>query len=376
MDDRPLRVLAVADAQSIHTLRWARRLADRGHALHIVSDRVAVRPADAAGLHIHDVRTLDAITQVKGVRRLRFGAAIRNLCRRERIDVVHGHGTAPYAYWGALANVHPYVVSPWGRDVLVDAKQEPGRTRARKAFDTADWVVVNSGAIEDAAIEAGADPARITHILWHTQLAGFGPERGDPAGLRRELGFPDDALVVMSLRNFQHRTNIDVLVRAFARLVREEPRARLVLAARAGETRAEIEALVAELGLGDVVRFHRVEPEHLPVLAASGDVVVSIADTDSSPSSLLEAMASGRPMVGGWCPSIDEWIEQGEGAEMVPPKDEDAVLAALRTLLADEDLRRTYGERNRRVVQERVAESAPALEGLYRKLIASIPAHV
>ena len=376
MADRPLRVLAVADAQSIHTLRWARRLADRGHALHIVSDRVAVRPADAAGLHIHDVRTLDAITRVKGVRRLRFGAAIRNLCRREQIDVVHGHGTAPYAYWGALAGVHPYVVSPWGRDVLVDAKQEPGKTRARRAFDAADWVVVNSGAIEDAAIEAGADPARITHILWHTQLAGFGPERGDPAGLRRELGFPDDALVVMSLRNFQHRTNIDVLVRAFARLVREEPRARLVLAARAGETRAEIEALVAELDLGDVVRFHRVEPEDLPVLAASGDVVVSIADTDSSPSSLLEAMASGRAMVGGWCPSIDEWIEQGEGAEMVPPKDEDAVLAALRRLLADEQLRRSYGERNRRVVQERVGESAPALESLYRHLMARVPARV
>jgi len=376
MDDRPLRVLAVADAQSIHTLRWARRLADRGHALHIVSDRVAVRPADAEGLHIHDVRTLDALTRVKGVRRLRFGAAIRNLARREQIDVMHGHGTAPYAYWGALAGFHPYVVSPWGRDVLVDARQEPGKTRARKAFDAADWVVVNSGAIEDAAIEAGADPARITHILWHTQLAGFGPERGDPAGLRWELGFPDDALVVMSLRNFQHRTNIDVLVRAFSRLVREEPRARLVLAARAGETKAEIEALVAELALGDVVRFHRVEPEELPVLAASGDVVVSIADTDSSPSSLLEAMASGRAMVGGWCPSIDEWIEQGEGAEMVPPKDEDAVLAALRRLLADEGLRRSYGERNRRVVQERVAESAPALEGLYRQLMARVPARV
>jgi glycosyltransferase involved in cell wall biosynthesis len=376
MDDRPLRVLAVADAQSIHTLRWARRLADRGHALHIVSNRVAVRPADAEGLHIHDVRTLDALTRVKGVRRLRFGAAIRNLARREHIDVMHGHGTAPYAYWGALAGFHPYVVSPWGRDVLVDARREPGKTRARKAFDAADWVVVNSGAIEDAAIEAGADPVRITHILWHTQLAGFGPERGDPAGLRRELGFPDDALVVMSLRNFQHRTNIDVLVRAFSRLAREEPRARLVLAARAGETKAEIEALVAELGLGDVVRFHRVEPEELPVLAASGDVVVSIADTDSSPSSLLEAMASGRAMVGGWCPSIDEWIEQGEGAEMVPPKDEDAVLAALRRLLADEELRRSYGERNRRVVQERVAESAPALEALYRDLMARVPARV
>ena len=369
MDDRPLRVLAVADAQSIHTLRWARRLADRGHALHIVSNRVAVRPADAEGLHIHDVRTLDALTRVKGVRRLRFGAAIRNLARREHIDVMHGHGTAPYAYWGALAGFHPYVVSPWGRDVLVDARREPGKTRARKAFDAADWVVVNSGAIEDAAIEAGADPARITHILWHTQLAGFGPERGDPAGLRRELGFPDDALVVMSLRNFQHRTNIDVLVRAFARVAPGHPRARLLLAARGGETRAQVEQAVADAELGDRIRLHRVDPDGLPRLAASGDIVVSIANTDSSPSSLLEAMASGNPLVGGWCPSIDEWIGPGEGAEMVQPRDQQALAAALDRLLADGALRERYAERNLRIVRERVAESAPAMEALYRRLI-------
>ncbi len=106
------------------------------------------------------------------------------------------------------------------------------------------------------------------------------------------------------------------------------------------------------------MRFHRVEPEQLPVLAASGDVVVTIADTDSSPSSLLEAMASGRPIVGGWCPSIDEWIRPGEGAEMVECRDVDAVAAALIKLLADPDLRRAYGDRNAAAVAERVAESA------------------
>ena len=65
---------------------------------------------------------------------------------------------------------------------------------------------------------AGADPSRIAHIIWHTQLAGFGPEQADPAGLRAELGWPQDALIVLSLRNFQARTNIDVLVEAFARV--------------------------------------------------------------------------------------------------------------------------------------------------------------
>jgi len=161
-----------------------------------------------------------------------------------------------------------------------------------------------------------------------------------------------------------------VLVRAFDRVRRRVPEARLLLAARAGETKAEIEALVAELGLAEVVRFHRVEPEALAPMVASADVTVSIADTDSTPSSLLEAMASGQPMIGGWCPSIDEWIRPGEGAEMVAPRDEDALVEALLKLLRDPELRRAYGTRNADVTRRRVAESGPALEELYRDLAA------
>jgi glycosyltransferase involved in cell wall biosynthesis len=174
----------------------------------------------------------------------------------------------------------------------------------------------------------------------------------------------------MSLINLQARTHLDVLVRAFDAVRRAIPQARLVLAARGGAEREPVERAVRELGLEDLVRFHRVEPEQLPVLVASGDVVVTIADTDSSPSSLLEAMASGRPIVGGWCPSIDEWIRPGEGAEMVECRDVDAVAAALIKLLGDPDLRRAYGDRNAAVVAERVAESGPALELIYRELIA------
>jgi glycosyltransferase involved in cell wall biosynthesis len=140
------------------------------------------------------------------------------------------------------------------------------------------------------------------------------------------------------------------------------------LAARAGTNRPEIERLVSKLDLGDLVRFHRVEPDELPRLAASADVTVTIAETDSTPSSLLEAMASGQPLVGGWCPSIDEWIGPGDGAEMISPRDEDALVAALLRLLSDPDLRQAFGRRNAEVVAARVPESGPVLERLYRDL--------
>ena len=365
-----LRLLALADGRSLHTIRWAQRLVERGHVLHLVTNRVSANGRELAGVTVHDVRQLDVLTPVRGLRRLRFGRAIRNLARRLDVDVVHAHGILPYAWWAAQADVHPLVVSPWGRDVLVDAKKEPGRSRARRAFAAADHLVVNSQAILDAAVEAGADPTRVLHAIWHTRLDGFGPERAERERLRAELGWPTDALIVLSLRNFQHRTNIDVLVRAFDRVRREEPSARLLLAARGGETKGEIETLVARLGLGDLVRIHRVEPEALPPLVASADLTVTIAGTDSTPSSLLEAMASGQPFVGGWCPSIDEWIGPGEGAEMISPRDEQALVAALLKLLRDPELRRSYGKRNIEVARSRVTESGPALEALYRELAA------
>jgi glycosyltransferase involved in cell wall biosynthesis len=364
-----LRLLAVADGKSLHTVRWARRLVERGIDVHLVTDRLPRPGDDLAGVSLHDLRTLGLVTRVRGLRRLGFGSGIRKLARRLDVDVVHAHAILPYAWWAALADVHPLVVSPWGRDVLVDARTEPGRTRARRAFAAADRLVVNSQAILDASVEAGADPGRgVLHAIWHARIDDFGPERADSEGLRRELGWPADALVVLSLRNFQQRTNIDVLVRAFDRVRREEPRARLLLAARAGKTKGEIEALVTALGLASLVRFHRVPPDGLPRLAASVDVVVSIADSDSTPASLLEAMASSRPLVGGWCPSIDEWIQPGEGAEMVETRDEDGLAAALLRLLRDPELRDRYGERNAALVRRRVDESGPALETLYREL--------
>ncbi len=370
MSEGTLRILAVADCQSIHTLRWARRLVDRGHELHIVSDRVSTRPQDVDGMHVHDMRRLDALTRLRGIRRFRFGHAIRALAELVEPDIVHAHATLPYGFWAARADVHPLVLSPWGRDVLLDAKVEPGRSRSRAAFDAADWVIVNSDAITKAAIEAGADPARITFIMWHTNLDGFGPERADKPALRRRFGWPEDAVVVLSLRNLQERTNIDVLVRAFEAAYRQEPGARLLIAARGGPEKAAIQALVDELRLGEVAALHRVDPEQLPELAASGDLVVSIASTDSSPASLLEAMVSGQPLIGGWCPSIDEWIGPGEGAEMVDCRDEAALTAALLRLIGDPELRRAYGARNARVARERVSETGPELEALYRDLVA------
>jgi glycosyltransferase involved in cell wall biosynthesis len=364
-----MRILGVGNARSVIFLRWAWRLVERGHSVFVVSDRFSVRPGELAGLELFDIRKLELATRVPGLRRLRFRPPLCGLVRRLEIDVVHGHYLLPYGYWAALVDGPPLVVSPWGTDILVDA-QRPGRDRRRalRAFAAADYVVVNSEASRNRAMGLGADPDRIEQIIWYADLERFGPDRFDP-GLRSSFGWPDDALIILSLRNFRPDTNVDVIVRAFRRIADREPLARLVLAAHGGPLQAQIEALVEELRLRGLVAFTSVGEEALPALVASSDLLVAMTRSDSTPASLLEAMASGLAAVCARATSVDEWLEHREGGLIVPQRDEERLAASVLELLADTDLRRSYGEYNRRLVAERVPPAGPQLERLYRKLL-------
>jgi L-malate glycosyltransferase len=366
-----LRILGVGPGRSINFLRWAWRLGERGHEVHVASTQLSERPGELDGIHAHDVGALGLATRLPLVRRYAIGPAVGRLARALEVDLVHGHYLLPFGYWAAQADVHPLVMSPWGTDILIDARR-PGRgnERARAALAAADFLVSNSLVNERASAALGADPERMRRIVWYADVDRFAPGLADP-DLRRRLGWPDDAWLALSLRNHRPDMNLDVVCRAFARVAREEPRARLVMAARPTLARSEIERLVGELGVADRVHFASLGRDELPALVAACDALVTVTSSDSTPASLLEAMASGLPVVAASAPSIDEWVGQDDGAELVAPRDEDATAAALLRLLRDPEIAARYGERNGRVVRERVPDPGRALEDLYHELLAA-----
>ena len=97
-------------------------------------------------------------------------------------DIVHSHYLLPYGYWTARAGLGPLVVSPWGKDAIVDAWSSPeAEKRARVAIapDRALAYVVNSQALEDASVRLGADRAKFHRIFWHARIDGYSPEHAD-----------------------------------------------------------------------------------------------------------------------------------------------------------------------------------------------------
>ncbi|MBH9576518.1 glycosyltransferase family 4 protein [Inhella proteolytica] len=142
---------------------------------------------------------------------------------------------------------------------------------------------------------------------------------------------PGQHLVVT--RNLEALYDNASAIRALAELHRTHPECRLTLAG-SGPQRAELEALVAELGLQAVVRFAgRLERRELAALLHSADVLLNPSLADNMPNSLLEAMASGVPVVSTRVGGVPFMVEHGRTALLVPPKDPGALAAAVRELL-------------------------------------------
>ena len=371
MPEGRLRILGIGDAKSRHFARWARRLAERGHEVHVASGRVNPR-GELDGLRVHQFQELDPLLRVPVLRRFRMVSALTKLAGRVQPDVVHSHYLLPYGYWTARAGLGPLVVSPWGKDAIVDAWQSPEaeeRARIGIAPELALAYVVNSQALEDASVRLGADRSKFHRIFWHARIDGYSPEHAD-RGRWRALGWPDDAIVCLSLRNFRPYSNLDVVLRAFAKAHEEVPELRLFSTAGGGWTRSEFDRLATELGLDPYMAVQDVPAAELPSVNASADFAVTLADVDSSPASLLETMASGVPLVVGLAPSMDEWIQQGEGGELVEDRhDVDAVAAAIVRLARNRELRRSYGERNLREVHARFGDPTAQLEAVYASVL-------
>ena len=367
-----LRILGIGDAKSRHFARWATRLAERGHEVHLASGRVTPRNGELDGLVVHQFQDLDVLLKVPLVRRFRMAPALAGLARRIQPDIVHSHSLLPYGYWTARAGLGPLVVSPWGKDAIVDARESrKAEKRARVAIapDRARAYVVDSQALEDAAVRLGADRSKFHRIFWNARIDGYSPEHADRFRWRA-LGWPDDAVVCLSLRNFGPCSNLDVALKAFAKARQEAPELRLFSSAGDSSTRHEFDRLAAELGVERYMTVQDVAAADLPSVTASADFAVTLADVDSSPASLLETMASGVPLVVGLAPSMDEWIQQGEGGELVTDRhDVDAVAAAMVRLARDAELRRSYGERNLREVHARFGDPAAQLEQVYREVL-------
>lgn len=141
---------------------------------------------------------------------------------------------------------------------------------------------------------------------------------------------------LLSVRNLEPHYSVETVIEAYALVKARFPDATLTVAGYGSEER-KLRQRVAELGLEDVRFVGRVEPENVPALYAAEDVFLNAAVVDNQPVSVLEAFASGLPVVSTGTGDVAAMVRHGEAGMLVPPRDPRAMADAVIALLQQPD---------------------------------------
>jgi glycosyltransferase involved in cell wall biosynthesis len=263
----------------------------------------------------------------------------RSLLRRWRPDVlVTGN-------WGAiefaLANLPPltrhlHVVDGFGPDER--ETQIPRRILIRRLVLGRGRVVVPSRNLERIATEVWKLPHRVVKYVPNgVDLARF------TAGPRATVQHPPVIGTVAALRP---EKNLARLIRAFATVVREHPAIppRLVIVGD-GPERASLTALAAQQGIAELTTFTG-QRDDTPSLYAGFDLFALTSDTEQMPLSVIEAMASGLPVVATDVGDIRTMLA-AENAPFLGLRDDAVIAQMVAALLARPDARARIGAANR-----------------------------
>ena len=291
----------------------------------------------------------------------------------EGADVVHTHDRRA-GLFGRLAGrlrgarvVHTLhgmpeeIAARIGRE---DAPDPPGVSRGRIA-----WLLQGYLRIESAL-------TRLGHVVAPSQaMADFMVTNGFPSRLVHVIPYgieatgdvrrPErDALVAGVAVNLEYWKGIDVLLDA-ARLVEEPLRLEIY---GVGSLREELERRAEGLE----ARFHGFVPDMCGPLAGL-DVLVQPSRADNLPLSILEAMASGLPVIGTRVGGIPELVLDGETGLLVEPENPRALAEALDSLAENAERRAELGRRGRERVEEHFSAEAVARRtlALYEELCGS-----
>lgn len=255
--------------------------------------------------------------------------ALRSALRDFHPDLVHAHNPGMAAVT-ALATLRgrraPAVVSFHG-------VPDDEYAAAARVLRIAGLPVVACGPGVAEALAARACSVRAT-ILNGISPA---PAAADRRALQRELGLDEELSLIVGVGRLVPQKNFALAVRGVA----EMDGAALVVVGE-GNLRTELEALTAKLGIAHRVVFAGFRPDARKIVGAADAVVVS-SEWEGLSLAVLEALASGTPLVATAVRGIRELVEHERHALLVPPNDAVALRLALERVLADRALAASLG---------------------------------
>jgi glycosyltransferase involved in cell wall biosynthesis len=230
---------------------------------------------------------------------------------------------------------------------------------ARFVCRRADMVRCVSRSLMHTAWKVGVPSHRLAYLPSRVDTEVFSPRQVAVwrSVIREELG-AEQSKVLLFVGTFSLHKGVTNLIGAMPQVVRRHPDVKLVLAG-SGPLEHRLRQLVQRLGLTKSVMFvGRKSHDQMPQLAAAADVLVSPSLNEGLPRVILEAMATGLPVVATSVGGVPELVIDGRTGLLVRPGDKSALANALCRILADPDSAKAWGRAGRTMVEHEYERKA------------------
>ncbi len=351
MSERRLRVLLLVDAGTFHAERFAVELRRQGCRVLTVSME------KGQTLHVR-------LKRIGPFRRLHYflaGPQVRRIISRFQPDIVNPHFASGYGYMAARAarGQVPIVLNLWGSDILiVPHKSKLHRRKTRRALLRANHVVGDSEYLVEAA-------TNFAPIRWKSVIP-WGIERAYLDYHKTDYILPRPLNIIVPRAHDTVYNNL-FIVEALADLINSE---KVVITFPGfGRLRDQFKSDSAKL-VGDRIRYYDKlpRPEFMKLMARH-DLYLSAASSDSSPVTLIEAMALGLIPVAAEIEGVKEWLSPQTGF-LYQPGDHDGLKNLLSGIIERNDslkqMRASNLERvkSEAIFEENVAEEIAIMKSL------------
>jgi glycosyltransferase involved in cell wall biosynthesis len=335
-----MKICFIANVKSVHARRWIQPLIARGDQVSILSYRPDSNPLPGAV----DFVDLTKITNTPKLRFARWGWWIHSYVRRIQPDILHAHQLHGAGWLGAMANYHPYVVSGWGSDILV----EPHRSSYRRfliriVLSRCDFLTVPSNIRLMAARGLGYPQDRVHLIPWGVDTSIFYPNPKDRQATLTRFGLPTNIPILLSPRRIAPVCNIETILDAFHDIISRNNSTHLALIRfnSVPSYLEQIENHITKLGLREKITWIPAlnSPSEIAKLYRSVDVIVSIPSSEGYGATVYEAMASGTPTVISDLPVFNKDLENRIHTVKVPVNDRSKTAEAILEILRVENFR-------------------------------------
>ncbi len=200
-------------------------------------------------------------------------------------------------------------------------------------------------------------------------LSRFAKGRAN-ADIYEKYNIPQKAPIVLYVGRVDPEKSLDVLIYAFADVLQKVPNAHLVIVGD-GTARRKLEEIAKEESISDhVIYTGRIVGDDLPQIYRTASVFAITSKTETQSIVVMEAMASGLPVVAVRAGAIPELVKHGKNGYIYNPDDKSSIARGIVRILSDSNIREKLSEdAARRIRKHDISHTLTQIENIYNTVL-------